>query len=91
MKKVLIIIFIMFSALILTGCDMNIDSLKEKYTDVRNDNDGCDGWRENGKCCTAEYSGQNVDSDDNCPGVQKPGKVIGHGTNPKGCYMLSCG
>jgi hypothetical protein len=90
MKKIVLILFIILSTFIVTGCDMDVDSLKDKYKEVQNDDDGCKGWKENGKCCTAEYSGQNVDADEKCPGAQKPGKEIGHGTNQKGCYISSC-
>ena len=50
MKKIVIILFIIFSTFIITGCDMDVDSLKEKFKEVQNDDDGCKGWKENGKC-----------------------------------------
>ena len=87
MKKISLIIFIILSVFILTGC--NTSEIEDAY-DKAQSSDGCDGWKENGECCTAKYSGQSTTTG-SCPGAQLNGEQIGHGLDHNKCYYYSCG
>ena len=84
MKKLLILVA---SLALLTGC--SIEQIKEDINSAREQGD-CKGTRENGQCCTVEYSGHTPDASGNCPGVQVPGDRLNPPKDAKSCYHVVC-
>ncbi len=88
MKRMIILFFLFICSILLTGCDL--ESVFN-YSNEDSTNGKCPGgWMDNGQCCIATYSGQNVDDDDQCPGAQLSGKQVRHGTQEKYCYIVEC-
>ena len=86
MKNKILMIISLLLILFLTGCDINLELPNQDESTK-----GCHGgWKENGQCCKAEYSGYEVDAEGNCQGTQKPGSQIGHKTRKDSCYHLVC-
>ncbi len=84
MKKICILII---SIIFLTSC--SLDDIKNDIDNIKSQGD-CPGWKENGQCCTAKYSGQSPDSSGDCPGAQLPGDKVYPKQDENKCYIASC-